>query len=112
MGVAHAKSPFAGRRRCSPTWSRYTHRVAISNSRIIAFDQDGVAFRYKNYRRDGADRQQIMTLAVDEFIRRFLMHVLPRGFHRIRYHGPLAGSAQRKASLALARELPECRHAA
>ena len=84
--------------------SRYTHRVAISNSRLIAFDEHGVTFRYKDYRRDGADRQQVMTLAVDEFIRRFLMHVLPRGFHRIRHYGLLAGSA-RKASLALAREL-------
>ena len=84
--------------------SRYTHRVAISNSRLIAFDETGVTFRYKDYRRDGADRQQVMTLAADEFIRRFLLHVLPRGFHRIRHYGLLAGSA-RKASLALAREL-------
>jgi hypothetical protein len=64
----------------------------------------GVTFRYKDYRRDGADRQQVMTLATDEFIRRFLLHVLPRGFHRIRHYGLLAGSA-RKASLARAREL-------
>jgi hypothetical protein len=84
--------------------SRYTHRVAISNSRLITFDESGVTFRYKDYRRDGADRQQVMTLATDEFIRRFLLHVLPRGFHRIRHYGLLAGSA-RKASLALAREL-------
>ena len=84
--------------------SRYTHRVAISNRRLIAFDETGVTFRYKDYRRDGADRQQVMTLAADEFIRRFLLHVLPRGFHRIRHYGLLAGSA-RKASLALAREL-------
>jgi len=84
--------------------SRYTHRVAISNRRLIAFDESGVTFRYKDYRRDEADRQQVMTLAADEFIRRFLLHVLPRGFHRIRHYGLLAGSV-RKACLALAREL-------
>ncbi len=84
--------------------ARYTHRVAISNSRLIRFDGDGVTFRYKDYRRDGADRRQVMTLATDEFIRRFLLHVLPRGFHRIRHYGLLSGSA-RKACLALARRL-------
>jgi hypothetical protein len=63
--------------------SRYTHRVAISNRRLLAFDETGVTFRYKDYRRDGADRQQVMTLGTDEFVRRFLLHVLPRGFHRI-----------------------------
>jgi hypothetical protein len=84
--------------------SRYTHRVAISNRRLIAFDESRVTFRYKDYRRDGADRQQVMVLVVDEFIRRFLLHVLPPGFHRIRHYGLLAGSA-RKAGLALAREL-------
>ncbi|WP_181149635.1 tyrosine-type recombinase/integrase [Ensifer aridi] len=84
--------------------SRYTHRVAISNSRLICFDKDSITFRYKDYRRHSADRQQVMRLATDEFIRRFLIHVLPRGFHRIRHYGLLAGSA-RKASLALAREL-------
>ena len=73
-------------------------------SRLIAFDETGVTFRYNDYRRDGMDRQQVMTLAADEFVRRFLMHVLPRGFHRIRHYGLLAGSA-RKASLALARKL-------
>ena len=64
--------------------SRYTHRVAISNCRLIALDEAGVTFRYKDYRRNGRDRQRVMTLAADEFIRRFLLHVLPRGFHRIR----------------------------
>jgi hypothetical protein len=73
--------------------SRYTHRVAISNRRLIAFDESGVTFRYKDYRRDGAERQRVMTIAADEFIRRFLLHVLPRGFHRIRHYGLLAGSA-------------------
>jgi hypothetical protein len=102
--VVYAKAPFAGSEAVLAYLSRYTHRVAISNSRLIAFDERSVTFRYKDYRRDGADRQQIMTLATDEFIRRFLTHVLPRGFHRIRHYGLLAGSA-RKASLALVREL-------
>ena len=102
--VVYAKPPFAGPEAVLAYLSRYTHRVAISNRRLIAFDETGVTFRYKDYRRDGPDRQQVMTLAADEFIRRFLLHVLPRGFHRIRHYGLLAGSA-RKASLALAREL-------
>jgi hypothetical protein len=102
--VVYAKAPFAGPEAVLAYLARYTHRVAISNSRLIAFDKDSVTFRYKDYRRDGADRQQVMTLATDEFIRRLLLHVLPRGFHRIRHYGLLAGSA-RKASLALAREL-------
>jgi hypothetical protein len=102
--VVYAKAPFAGPEAVLAYLSRYTHRVAISNSRLIAFDETGVTFRYKDYRRDGADRQQVMTLAADEFIRRFLLHVLPRGFHRIRHYGLLAGSA-RKAGLALARKL-------
>ena len=84
--------------------SRPRHRVAISNRRLIAFDEGGVTFRYKDYRRHGTDRQQVMKLAIDEFIRRFLLHVLPRGFHRIRHYGLLASSA-RKVSLARAREL-------
>lgn len=102
--VVYAKAPFAGPEAVLAYLSHYTHRVAISNSRLIAFDKSGVTFRYKDYRRDGADRQHVMTLATDEFIRRFLLHVLPRGFHRIRHYGLLAGSA-RKAGLALAREL-------
>ena len=102
--VVYAKAPFAGPEAVLAYLSRYTHRVAISNSRLLAFDPTSVTFRYKDYRRDGAERQQVMTLAADEFIRRFLLHVLPRGFHRIRHYGLLASSA-RKASLALAREL-------
>ena len=102
--VVYAKAPFAGPQAVLAYLSRYTHRVAISNRRLIAFDECGVTFGYKDYRRDGADRQRIMTLATDEFIRRFLLHVLPRGFHRIRHYGLLAGSS-RKASLALARKL-------
>jgi hypothetical protein len=102
--VVYAKAPFAGPEAVLAYLSRYTHRVAISNHRLISFGETGVAFRYKDYRRDGAGRQQVMTLTADEFIRRFLLHVLPRGFHRIRHYGLLAGSA-RKASLTLAREL-------
>ncbi len=102
--VVYAKAPFAGPEAVLAYLSRYTHRVAISNRRLIAFDQSHITFRYKDYRRNGTDRQQVMTLAADEFIRRFLLHVLPRGFHRIRHYGLLAGSA-RKASLARARRL-------
>lgn len=102
--VVYAKPPFASPQAVLAYLSRYTHRVALSNSRLIGFDGTGVTFRYKNYRRTGADRQQVMTLAADEFIRRFLLHTLPRGFHRIRHYGLLAGSA-RKDALALIREL-------
>jgi hypothetical protein len=102
--VVYAKAPFAGPEAVLAYLSRYTHRVAISNRRILAFDGTDVTLGYKDYRRDGADRQRVMTLAADEFIRRFLLHVLPRGFHRIRHYGLLASSA-RKASLALARQL-------
>jgi hypothetical protein len=104
--VVYAKPPFAGPETVLAYLSRYTHRVAISNSRILRFDQTGVTFRYKDYRRGGADRQQVMTVTTDEFIRRFLLHVLPKGFHRIRHYGLLAG-ATRKAHLERARELLE-----
>jgi len=102
--IVYAKPPFAGPEAVLAYLSRYTHRVAISNSRLIAFDQRGVTLRYKDYRRQGPERQQVMTLATDEFIRRFLLHVLPPGFHRIRHYGLLASSA-RKAGLERAREL-------
>ena len=102
--VVYAKPPFSGPEAVLAYLSRYTHRVAISNRRLIAFDETGVTFRYKDYRRDGPERQRIMTLAPHEFIRRFLLHVLPRGFHRIRHYGLLASSA-RNASIARAREL-------
>ena len=102
--VVYAKPPFAGPDAVLAYLSRYTHRVAISNRRLIALDETGVTFRYKDYRRDGADRQRTMTLAADEFIRRFLLHVLPKGFHRIRHYGLLA-SAGRQANLARARDL-------
>lgn len=72
--VVYAKAPFAGPEAVLAYLSRYTHRVAISNRRLIRFDEDGVTFRYKDYRRPGADRRQVMTLVTDEFIRRFLLH--------------------------------------
>jgi hypothetical protein len=102
--VVYAKAPFAGPEAVLAYLSRYTHRVAISNQRLIAYDKTGVTFRYKDYRREGAERQRVMTLAPQEFLRRFLLHVLPQGFHRIRHYGLLASSA-RKADIARAREL-------
>jgi len=102
--VVYAKPPFAGPEAVLAYLARYTHRVAISNRRLITHDGNGVTFRYKDYRRDGAARQQVMTLATGEFIRRFLLHTLPRGFHRIRHYGLLASTTW-KESLARARAL-------
>jgi hypothetical protein len=102
--VVYAKQPFAGPEAVLAYLSRYTHRVAISNSRLLQFDGSEVTFRYKNYRSSDADRQQVMTMSANEFIRRFLIHVLPRGFHRIRHYGLLAGSA-RKDCIAQARDM-------
>ena len=110
--VVYAKRPFAGPQAVLAYLSRYTHRVAISNSRLLAMDERGVTFRWKDYRvKDGATvgasgktRHKTMTLGADEFMRRFLLHVLPGGFHRIRHYGLLANGT-RKASLALARTL-------
>jgi len=104
--AVYAKPPFAGPQAVLAYLSRYTHRVAISNRRLLGFNETGVTFRYKDYRRDDPERQQVMTLATDEFIRRFLLHVLPRGFHRIRHYGLLAGSA-RRVNLAHVRRLLE-----
>ena len=84
--------------------SRYTHRVAISNQRLLALDERGVTFRWKDYRATGKTRYKTMTLGADEFMRRFLLHVLPGGFHRIRHYGLLA-NAGRREHLAQAREL-------
>jgi len=86
----YAKPPFGGPKAVLAYLARYTHRVAIANSRLLARDQQGVTFRYKDYRADGRARQKVMTLATSEFIRRFLLHVLPYGFHRIRHYGLLA----------------------
>ena len=80
----YSKRPFAGPQAVLAYLARYTHRVAIANSRLIAADDDGVTFKWKDYRFEGRDRHKTMTLAPDEFIRRFLIHVLPKGFHRIR----------------------------
>jgi hypothetical protein len=77
--VVYCKPPFSGPEAVLAYLSRYTRRVAISNRRLIRLDEHGVTFRYKDYRRDGADRQRVMTLSTDEFIRRFLLHVLPTG---------------------------------
>jgi hypothetical protein len=104
--VVYAKPPFAGPASVLAYLSRYTHRVAISNRRLISLDESGVTFRYKDYRRDGAARFGTMTLATDEFIRRFLLRVLPKGFHRIRHYGLLA-TGGRQANLARARALLE-----
>ena len=79
--VVYSKRPFGGPEAVLAYLSRYTHRVAISNSRLLACDRAGVAFKYKDYRVDGHARQKVMRLATDEFIRRFLIHVLPTGFH-------------------------------
>src|SRR5674476_468218 len=88
--VVYAKRPFGGPEAVLAYLSRYTHRVAISNSRLIAFDGKGVTFKWKDYRAKGRQRAKVMTLASDEFIRRFLIHVLPHGFHRIRHYGLFA----------------------
>jgi hypothetical protein len=102
--VVYAKRPFAGPEAVLAYLSRYTHRVAIANSRLIAFDGTSVTFKWKDYRAKGQDRQKLMTLDADAFIRRFLLHVLPRGFHRIRHYGLLANGG-RAENLARAREL-------
>ncbi|EHR71156.1 Putative transposase [Burkholderiales bacterium JOSHI_001] len=102
--VVYAKRPFAGPQAVLAYLSRYTHRVAISNSRLLAMDERGVTFRWKDYRAKGQTRHKAMTLSPQEFMRRFLLHVLPGGFHRIRHYGLLANS-NRRDNLALAREL-------
>jgi Putative transposase/Transposase zinc-binding domain len=102
--VVYAKRPFAGPEAVLAYLSRYTHRVAISNSRLVALDERAVTFRWKDYRAKGTARYKAMTLDVGEFMRRFLLHVLPGGFHRIRHYGLLA-NCSRNANLALARQL-------
>jgi hypothetical protein len=102
--VVYAKKPFGGPQAVLAYLSRYTHRVAIANSRLIALDRNGVTFSWKDYRREGRERFKTMTLATSEFIRRFLIHVLPSGFHRIRHYG-LFASGSRSDNIARAREL-------
>ena len=102
--VVYAKRPFAGPKAVLAYLSRYTHRIAISNSRLLRFDEQGVTFKWKDYRCKQRQRYKTMTLDTDEFIRRFLIHVLPGGFHRLRHYGLLA-NARRKDNLKRAREL-------
>src|SRR6266516_2174634 len=102
--VVYAKEPFAGPEQVLRYLSRYTHRIAVSNRRLLSAGENGVTFKYKDYRIEGPGRYKTMTLATDEFIRRFLIHVLPAGFHRIRDYGPLA-SGKRADNIARAREL-------
>ena len=102
--VVYAKRPFAGPEAVLAYLSRYTHRVAIANSRLLALDENGVTFKWKDYRETGRTRHKTMTLDTGEFMRRFLLHVLPKGFHRIRHYGWMANTT-RVESLAQAREL-------
>src|SRR6202043_2950278 len=102
--VVYCKAPFAGPEQVLRYLSRYTHRVAISNRRLVAADDGGIAFRWKDYRIEGPGCWKTMTPAPHEFIRRFLMHVLPKGFHRIRPYG-LFANGTRAESIAKAREL-------
>jgi len=106
--VVYAKRPFAGPDAVLAYLSRYTHRVAIANSRLMALDEQGVTFKWKDYRKKERCRHKTMTLATDEFIRRFLLHVLPSGLHRIRHYGLFANTT-RKDNLAQARELLMCK---
>jgi Putative transposase/Transposase zinc-binding domain len=102
--VVYAKRPFGGPQAVLAYLSRYTHRVAISNRRLISADDAGVTFKWKDYRIQGPGRYKTMTLPTHEFIRRFLMHVLPKGVHRIRHYG-LFANGNRAANIARAREL-------
>ena len=102
--VVYSKRPFGGPEAVLAYLSRYTHRVAISNSRLISFDHAGVTFKWKDYRAKGRERAKTMTLATHEFIRRFLIHALPSGFHRIRHYG-LFASGKRLENIARVREL-------
>jgi Putative transposase/Transposase zinc-binding domain len=102
--VVYAKPPFGGPERVLAYLARYTHRTAVANSRLTAVEDDEVAFSYRDYRRGG--RSRVMRLAPHEFIRRFLLHVLPDGFHRIRHYGFLA-KGERTSNLARVRDLLE-----
>jgi len=102
--IVYSKRPFGGPQAVLAYLSLYTHRIAISNSRLVTFDDTGVTFSWKDYRANGPDRSKVMTLAIDEFIRRFLIHVLPGGFHRIRHYGLFANGG-RADNIAQARQL-------
>src|SRR5436305_8142984 len=103
--VVYAKRPFGGPEAVLAYLSRYTHRVAISNRRLIAANETGVTFKWKDYRIEGPGRYKTMTLPTYEFIRRFLIHVLPKGVHRIRHYG-LFANGSRAGNIARARQLP------
>ena len=94
--VVYSKRPFGGPEEVLRYLARYTHRVAISNRRLVSLDRKGVTFKWKDYRLEGPERYKVMTLDTHEFIRRFLIHVLPQGFHRIRYYGWLTSQARAK----------------
>jgi hypothetical protein len=102
--VVYAKRPFAGPEQVLAYLARYTHRVAIGNSRLVSIDDGYVSFRWKDYRETGSQRAKVMQLTADEFMRRFLLHVLPDGFHRIRHYG-LFANGHRAEKLALCRKL-------
>jgi predicted RNA-binding Zn-ribbon protein involved in translation (DUF1610 family) len=102
--VVYAKKPFAGPEAVLAYLSRYTHRVAIANSRLVSANAETVSFRWKDYRLKGGQRHKVMSLATGLFMQRFLLHVLPWGFHRIRHYGFIA-NVRRKKNLARAREL-------
>ncbi len=102
--VVYSKRPFGGPEAVLAYLSRYTHRVAISNSRLIGITNTSVIFKWRDYRASGRERAKVMTLAIDEFIRRFLVHVLPDGFHRIRHYGLFANGG-RADNIARARQL-------
>ncbi len=102
--IVYSKRPFGGPEAVLAYLSRYTHRVAIANSRLVALDDAGVTFKWKDYRAKERERTKMMTLAIDEFIRRFLLHVLPDGFHRIRHYGLFANGG-RAVNIARARQL-------
>ena len=103
--VVYAKKPFGGPQAVLAYLARYTHRVAVANSRLISVDATGVTFKWKDYRIEEPGRYKTMTLSTHEFIRRFLIHVLPKGLHRIRHYGLFANSKNRAASIARARQL-------
>jgi hypothetical protein len=104
--VVYAKRPFAGPEQVLAYLARYTHRVAIGNGRLLSIDDDRVAFRWKDYRQDGTAQNKVMALDAGEFMRRFLLHVLPEGFHRIRHYG-LFANGHRADKLVLCRKLLE-----
>ena len=102
--MLYSKRPFGGPAEVLRYLARYTHRVAISNRRLVSLNDNGLTFKWKDYRIEGPERYKAMTLDTHEFIRRFLMHVLPQGFHRIRYYGLLTSQTRAK-NIARVREL-------